>query len=57
VFRFGSLQVLSKIPLVVLGDSQGCPRQGAKNAGVTSPIVDTMIFLLRLSIPIGNGNE
>jgi hypothetical protein len=27
VFRFGSLQVLSRIPLVVLGDPQGCPRQ------------------------------
>jgi hypothetical protein len=25
VFRFGSLQVLSRIPLVVLGDPQGCP--------------------------------
>jgi hypothetical protein len=26
VFRFGFLQVLSRIPLVVLGDPQGCPR-------------------------------
>jgi hypothetical protein len=27
VFSFGFLQVLSWIPLVVLGDPQGCPRQ------------------------------
>jgi hypothetical protein len=25
MFRFGFLQVLSRIPLVVLGDPQGCP--------------------------------
>jgi hypothetical protein len=27
VFCFGFLQVLSRVPLVVLGDPQGCPRQ------------------------------
>jgi hypothetical protein len=29
VFSFGFLQVLSRIPLVVLGDHQGCPRHFA----------------------------
>jgi hypothetical protein len=27
VFRFGFLQVLSRVPPVVLGDPKGCPRQ------------------------------
>jgi hypothetical protein len=27
VFRFGFLQVLSRVSTVVLGDPQGCPRQ------------------------------
>jgi hypothetical protein len=33
VFSFGFLQVLSRIPLVVLGDPQGCPRQWPHWAG------------------------
>jgi hypothetical protein len=36
VFSFGFLQVLSRIPLVVLGDPQGCPRQECK---LSSPLI------------------
>jgi hypothetical protein len=38
VFRFGFLRVLSRIPLVVLGDPQGCPRQAATTKGVNDDL-------------------
>jgi hypothetical protein len=38
VFSFGFLQVLSRIPLVVLGDPQGCPRQQAWGSGAAMPL-------------------
>jgi hypothetical protein len=53
VLCFGFLQVLSRIPLVVLGDPQGCPRQYEKlrgflfSKGFEMGKVDKARFLLR----------